>query len=271
MPLLRSLNEYSVAARSFSSNERQIVEIFGLSLLEDPLNWGPLLAIKEGRTQEQYQVYQNINFSITYLPKLVNLFMPLYFSLKDLPPEELSKEKGYEKKAFLSVLLAESNNMELTSERVTNFLSSINLLYESCATIQKETSALILIGFDSGSDKAFDFIGAAKVIQMIKEIIIALWDRIVFFREKKFEQRLDLVAKSLPIIEEIHRLEKSKKIGKEQAEILRNNIYKSVTGFINSGAYTPEMQKISEFNPRELMAPSPKLLSEGSGDTSEKK
>jgi hypothetical protein len=56
---------------------------------------------------------------------------------------------------------------------------------------------------------------------MIKGIILSLWDRIIYFREQQFFQRLEFIAKSLPIIDHIGELGKSKKLGPEEAELLR--------------------------------------------------
>jgi len=98
---------------------------------------------------------------------------------------------------------------------------------------------------------------------MVKEIILSLWDRIMFFRERQIAQRVELVAKSLPVINEIWNLENENKIGHEEAELLRIKLIDSVQKFITCGAVIPEMLERSTFDPHELMMPEPKLLEEG--------
>ena len=119
---------------------------------------------------------------------------------------------------------------------------------------------MILLACDSGSDKSFDFLGLAKLVEMVKEIILSLWDRVVFFREKQMGERIDLIAKSLPVIERIVEMEKLNHLAPEQAEILRRNIVSGVEKFIQAGAIIPEVESHSRYNPRQLMAPEPKLL-----------
>jgi len=137
------------------------------------------------------------------------------------------------------------------------------LLYDSCGTVKKQSSSdLAILACDSGSDKAFDFLGAAKIIEMVKEIILSFWDRVVFFREKKQSERLKLVAESLPIIDEIGSLESQQKLSREQAELLRRNIIKGTNKFISVGAVIPEIEETTVYEPRKLLKPEPKLLIE---------
>ncbi|MEZ0610150.1 hypothetical protein ACAW74_16660 [Fibrella sp. WM1] len=149
-------------------------------------------------------------------------------------------------------------------------LSSVNLFYETIAQILGHNeNDLSVVAIDSGSDKSFDFLGAAKVVTSLKELIIGLWDRVIFYREKKLHERIDLITKALPVIENINTLEKEEKIGREQAEILRRNIFTGANDFILAGAILPEFEQHSTYSPRKLMAPEPKLLNSPDIDTSE--
>ena len=68
-------------------------------------------------------------------------------------------------------------------------------MYEGCARIHKENeNGLSVVAIDSGGDKSFDFLGVAKVMEEIRQIVLDLWDRVVFFRERKFEHRLELIT-----------------------------------------------------------------------------
>jgi hypothetical protein len=94
-------------------------------------------------------------------------------------------------------------------------MEGISLLYEVVSQVEQvekeeiEDSELIVLGCDSGSDKAFDFLGLAEVIGSLKDLILELWDRIIFYKEKKLSAKMELIANSLPIHERISVLQSS--------------------------------------------------------------
>ena len=94
----------------------------------------------------------------------------------------------------------------------------------------------------------------------MKDVILSLWDRIVYYREHKVANRIELVAKALPVLDRIADLEKSEKLGREQAELLRRQITGGCVNFIESGAMIPEIAKAATVEPRLLLAPEAKLL-----------
>lgn len=144
---------------------------------------------------------------------------------------------------------------------MVHVLDAISNLYSVFATIESESvSDLIVLACDSGSDKSFDFLGMAKLMEQIKETIIEIWDRRVFYRQKHASECLALIAESLPIIEKIEELKNSESLGPEQAEILKRKVIDGATKFIQAGATIQEMEGESIHAPRQLMKPEPKLL-----------
>ena len=113
------------------------------------------------------------------------------------------------------------------------------------------------------SDKSFDLLGAAKVIECVKDLIISIWDRIIFHKEKKMHEKLDLIGKSLPLLEKISLLEEEKRLSPEKCELLRRGILGGSEKFIRAGAILPEFEEKSKFNPRRLMTPEKRLLTSG--------
>jgi len=198
---------------------------------------------------------RRIRFNINEVPKIINLL--------ERDVDRYATEKVVEKarnRAVLSTLVIEERGFS-SPERICMLMTSVKLLYDVCAEIdQVSPKDLCVISCDSGSDKSFDFLGVAKIIEQIRKIILDLWDRVVFYREKKLETHLDLLSKSLPIIERIDSLEKCGTLGPEQAGKMRRDISLGVGKFIDSGAVIPEMEERSTVSPRQLMAPEPKLL-----------
>ena len=154
--------------------------------------------------------------------------------------------------------------------RLVNVLESIELLFQSCAIIiERPTEVVTVVACDSGSDKSFDFLGAARVMELVKDIILSMWDRIIFYRELKVAERIELIGKSLPVMDMIGVLQQEQKLGPEQAELLRRNILSGVTKFIESGATIPELEQRSHFSPGQIMSPVQKLLEAAQETTAE--
>jgi len=260
--LMSRLHEYSLLAKDYGPIEKQISDILHLTAMTNSEKWSDVVYTKEGSYGTIFVWNRYLSFAVNYLPLFLELLKPDYLAITQKSPEQLPVElKG---KALLTAILIEDNNHPPTTDRIIDLLSSISSLYEVSSTILKHpTVHLTMIGCDSGSEKTFDFLGATKVIQMVKEIILSLWDRIMFFRERQIAQRVELVAKSLPVINDIWNLENEDKIGHEEAELLRRRLIDSAQKFITCGTVISEMLERSTFDPRELMMPEPKLLERG--------
>jgi len=254
--LLAALRSYSIRAHTFNPHTKELAEIFDLEALEDPSYWAQLLASRGKLTLSR--VAEKLSFTIRYLPKIIRLVQQKPLRAIKQSDEPNSKYKG---KDVLSIIVIEENNRFSSPVRLIEVLQSVTSMYEACAImLELSPDELSVVACDSGSDKSFDFLGAAKVIECVKELILSLWDRVVFFREKQLSQRIELIAGALPIIDHIGNLERDSKLGREQAEILRRKILDGVGKFIESGAIIPEIEERSHHNVRSLMAPEPKLL-----------
>ena len=126
---------------------------------------------------------ENLDSTRNFLPKFLKLTEQDYVKIITEPAKALPKTlKG---KSLLTTILIEEKDQFSNPKRIIELLDSITLLYDSCATVKKQSSSdLAILACDSGSDKAFDFLGAAKIIEMVKEIILSFWDRVLFFIEK---------------------------------------------------------------------------------------
>jgi hypothetical protein len=119
---------------------------------------------------------------------------------------------------------------------------------------------LSVVACDSGSDKCIDFMGIAKSMHEVKDIILQVWDRVVFHRENKIGKQLDNLTKALPILEKLNAMEKEGALGPEKAELLRRKLSEGVLGFVEAGAIITEINTRATLEPRKIMAPERKLL-----------
>jgi hypothetical protein len=259
--LLRAFREYSHLAASFGPTESRLIEIFRLEPLDNPEAWLQAIA---GEPEVIHLTLAPLRFVVDELEKIIDL---LKTDAERIGQTLASTKAGnIAEEEVLSVIVIEEEGRFSSPERLVKALRSISVLYEVIATLgDVNSSTLSVVGCDSGSDKAFDFLGLASVVKGVKEILIAVWDRVVFYREKKIEAKLDLISRSLPIIEHIASLEQEKAIGPEQAEILRRRVTEGVTMFVEAGVMTVEIAQRSTYNPRQLLAPEPKLLVAATG------
>lgn len=259
---LEAFKKYMFAAHQFTPAARRIAEMFKLDVLEDPSFWATLTI---DANEPVHSVYSNIHFTVEYLPRLIELLQP--------EGRRLIQQGGPDEAAgpVLTLMLPEGEHEFSRPQRISEALMGVTYLYEAVATMESiPENSLLVLTCDSGSDKSFDLFGAAKVITGVKEIILSLWDRIVFYREEKVAHRLELVTASLPILEKLSQLQNDNAIEPEQAELLRRKIVDGVSQFVTSGATIPEMGGRSHVDPRQLMAPEPKLLTTGGGNSQSK-
>lgn len=256
---LEAFQKYSRLSSLYGENERKIVDIFHLADLEKTSFWNPIITGNSEIYGRISTIKDQIELLLNYVPGLLKLV-----EQDGITPEgKLEKSEVSHGKELLTVILPEENSKFSSPQRLINIIESIEFIYNVCARLEGfAENDLAVVAIDSGSDKSFDFIGAAKIIECVKDTIIALWDRIVFFRERKQSERLDLIEKSLPLVERINRLESEQELSSEQAEIFRRNIFSGIHKFSSSGAIIPELNLVSSYSPRKLMAPEAKLLVE---------
>jgi len=254
---LNFLREFFLATQDYGDSEITICDILGLS---DILEVGFWESAQFPTDPERiFRMNSNVRFAMNNLPKLLLLFEQKYVQSikehkKDIPDE-------LKNKTIVTVIIIEDERQFSKPQRLTHTLEAIVNLYSVCATLENENdSDLTVLACDSGSDKSFDFLGLAKLMEQVKEILIAIWDRRVFHRQRQMSECLSLIAESLPIIERIEQLKSSGAIAPEQAEIMKRKTIDGATKFMQAGATIPELETESNYSPRQLMKPEQKLL-----------
>lgn len=259
-PLLSALREYSIEESKWGTSEHKIAAILGLEPLANTKFWGSILnaATKKSGSDLVYEVRSSITFAMQYLPKLIAL-------LEHTPAATAIKTgRKQPESEVLTIILIEDDEQRSTPERLVMVLTGTKDLYEACAAmLDLPQHGMSVISCDSGSDKSFDFLGAAKVIQALKELILSMWDRVVFYREQKLESRLDLVGQALPIVGKIDKLKETGAMDPAEAELLKRKILGGIHKLLETGVVIPEINERARYNPRQLMAPEPKLLTAG--------
>ena len=168
---------------------------------------------------------------------------------------------GGNRPGHLVLILPEEGGKYSSPQRLAAAIESVSILYEAFAELNVQSSTdLVVKSCDSGLDKVFEFQGLPDIVAKVKELLLDLWDNVIYFREKRFAERLDLTAKHLPILADISALEEKNQLQKERAELLRRKFTSGATKFFETGSSIPEMSQHSNYVPRTLLSPKETLL-----------
>lgn len=260
--ILYSYSRYMKFYDQSSEAEKHILSIFSLETLSDHNFWNKLITLEGRKDNAALDMLRPISSAQEYLPKILKLIERESDVTITTDNKKTEKKTSADALGQLSVTVIEDREKS-TPERLVLVLQSIDGLYRACACLAGEQeTGLSVESCDSGSDKAFDFLGAAKIVESVKEIILSFWDRVVYFREDKTGRRLELVAQSLPILDQIGAMKEAGKLEPERAELLKRQVVDSISKFGAAGATIPEIDRATFQNPRQLMRPEPKLLVE---------
>ncbi|HZH92095.1 MAG TPA: hypothetical protein VEX70_15930 [Pyrinomonadaceae bacterium] len=255
--LFQALKTYAIAAQQYSPAAKQVAEAFELTSLEEPSTWASLL--EGGESGDLYTLHRTVGFAQEYVPKLLPLIE--HGASHDIEEKIESGVPKYQDMRVLTINIYEDENTFSSPLRIVNAIESVNHFYYACAMLDgKSPTTISVVGCDSGSDKSFDFLGLAQVMECVERILGQIWERVFFFREHQLDKRLDLVAKALPIVAQITKMKEHNEIDPELAELIEQNILNGTNKFIQSGATTKKIEDTSHYSPRALLTPVQRLL-----------
>lgn len=255
--LLGALRDYGLLANRYTRPTRMLAEQLQLTPLEHADTWSLLIAA-ENRAQQAFAFAERVRFATQHLPRVSELLGQAGIPSVDAARRGEGARSGAD---VLTVQVIESPRRFSTPTRLATLLESLDALYGACAMLEgAEPNGLSVIACDSGSDKTFELMGAARVVAVLREVLLSVWDRVVFFRALPAAERYRRAAESLPVLDRIRESVSQGRLAPEQGELLRRRVVEGTGRFLVSGATIPELQERAYANPRTLMAPAPKLL-----------
>jgi hypothetical protein len=249
---------YNKMSQGFGDGEQKLIETMGIGFLDNTKFWITLLR-KDNKSRKYHQVgYKLIKDMFGQLPKLNKL---LERRSDQLLMDNENEEDG-PSMSILTLIVIEEGQLS-APDRLVQALQSVGGLYGACANfLGQPGNDLCVIGCDSGNDKIFDFQGTAGIIECVKQVILSYWDKVVSFREDRTGRYVEMIAKSLPIMEEVELIRQAGEFEPEQAEIIKRQLIESVIQFASAGVAIPEIEDFIVYSPRQLLQPEPKLLVE---------
>lgn len=261
--LLTALRAYTVLSADFGDAERRVLTAMDLEALDDPAWWARIVGGAEDETRRAAATMaQAIRMAGSYLPRLVGLVgnEALRRGAGGVAPPPV----GEDGMALLEVVLIGGERQRSTPLRLMTTLESIWLLYDVAATLAGvPADTLSVAAADGDENLSYDFLGRAPAVAGVKEILVSVWDRVVFYRGRQVEVRGEMIERSVPVINRIARLREAGEVGPEQAELMRRRVVAGVKKFLEAGCTIPEIEASERHEARELLAPSPRLLTGG--------
>jgi hypothetical protein len=255
--LLGALREYTVRSAAFGEGERRVSTALDLDPLDDPAWWATVVSGGGPGGRPAAAMLQTIRTAGASLPKLLNLLSNEAIQRSTAPADKQPAD-GMQ---HLEVIVIETEQQRSSPVRLITALESVWLLYDAVAQMQRlPSNTLSVLSCDSGSDKAFYFLGLTPAIKGVRDMLLSVWDRVVFYRGRQAEARLAMIEKSLPALERIVSLRERELIGPEEAELLRRRVVAGVKKFLEAGCTLPEIEATDGARARALLTPSPKLL-----------
>jgi len=264
--VLEAYQKFLLAYNSrFGAVEKQLMKTLEVQDFAEAEWWSTVIgaASGAGKTQEAagtigHPLYR-LRFVSEYLPQVIALLKR--DSDPDLAAMKAEIYAGGERPGHLMLILPEEGGKFSSPLRITAAIESIAILYEAFAELGVHSNTdLVVKSCDSGIDKVFEFQGLIALIEKVKELLLDLWDNVIYYREKRFAERLDLTAKHLPVLAEITALEEKNQLQKERAELLRRKFTSGATKFFETGSSIPEMMRHANYVPRQLLSPKETLL-----------
>jgi hypothetical protein len=263
--VLESYQKFLLAYSRFSTPERQLMKTLDIHEFAEAEWWSVVIgaASGAGKTQDAattigHPLYR-LRFASEYLPHVIALLK------RDTDPDTATLKTtlyaGGERPGHLLLILPEDGGKFSSPARIAAAIESIAILYEAFAELNvQSTTDLVVKSCDSGLDKVFEFQGLVPLIEKVKELLLDLWDNVIYYREKKFSERLELTAKHLPVLADIAALEDKNQLQKERAELLRRKFTSGAHKFFETGSSIPEMAQHATQSPRALLSPKETLL-----------
>ena len=92
------------------------------------------------------------------------------------------------------------------------------------------------------------------LIGAVKELVLSIWERVIFYRNRNLQERISLLTHSLPALDIITEYEMSGQFSTTEGELTRNALIDGVKKFLSSGAVIQEIRERIPFDERSLMA-----------------
>jgi len=250
---MRNFRAYTLLRAKFRGAEEKLLTGFDLEFLDDPSFWQILSA---GSSEEQIR---SASEALTSLDKLIDVSPRLgkVFEIDDSLLKVFSKG-GYDS-TLVAFVIIETPEARLSPARVSSALRSIGMLCSVAAEIYEIQQQPELIYCDIGSDLQVILKAKESIIRFLRETLTPFLHRILLSKEIQAEKRIELAAKSVPVLLEIK--DKKEALGIEKAQILERTVIEALSEFSSSGTILAELENTADSELRQIIVSPAKQIS----------
>ncbi len=235
---LRVFQAYTLARAGFQATEVMLMDAFDLATIDDPAFWHALTSAgSEDRLHSATEVLNAWNKLLDVHPRLQRL-LDVDGTLLQANAEGLTAST----RSLVMVLIKDGPELPLTPSRIAAVLESLDRLVDSASQILGfDDRELKVVYMDMGSTIEVWIKAAENIVRFLRDTFATVTSRLMLREELQADKRIDLVAKSIPVILEIR--DNAKRLGPAQAELLEMTITSSLVKFIAQGATLHEVTR----------------------------
>ncbi len=248
--VIETYQAFSSYSRQFGDAERRVLKALRLGFLQHTDFWVQFLQGKLDRNAVR-NVLERIYVAQKYLPGLTGL-------LKSDVEMEIEKPIVERPEAFrdleiLTVSLPHKANAVPPVRQVQELLTAVDVFYEACAMLVGTSTELSFLGSEIGDGMRVQFVGARESVALIKNSILAVWDRraLLLGNEAGFcasEQVEDLPAFAL-----LNEKSSNGSISDARTGQIHAMLCEAFELFLNADAAIPEVEDITTEEDSDLL------------------
>jgi hypothetical protein len=240
---LKSFKQYNILAEKFGEGALFLEKTLGFFPLREPDPW--IVMSKKGEVEAGHPL-RNIAGVLSALRAVGQM----------LSGPQSGQSAGAGREILSLVVFEQPNQSPSSPRRIADALESVSALYEACARIHhREFDDLTVVACDSGSDKVFHFEGHSAVVRSLKDLILSIWERIVFYRERTVQERISLLTHSIPVLDKVAEMELHGSLDAPSADLARKAIVNGVRRFLSSGSMIQRTSTHEAIDERALIVP----------------
>ncbi len=239
--IIETYQAFTSYSRQFGKAERRVLKALKLGFLQHTDFWVQFLQGKLGRDAVR-NVLERIYVAQKYLPGLTGLLQ----SEAEMQIEKPNADRSevFRDLEILTVIFSRQSNALPPVRQVQELLTAVDAFYEACAMLIGTGTELSFLGLDSGEDTRVQFVGAQEPVTLIKNSILAVWDRRALLAENEAGFCTSEQVDDLPVFSLLNEKSSKGAISESRSEQIHAMLCEAFELFLNADAVIPEVEDI---------------------------
>ncbi len=248
--VIETYQAFSSYSRQFGDAERRVLKALKLGFLQHTDFWVQFLQGKLGRDAVR-NVLERIYVAQKYLPGLTGLLK----SEVEIQIEKPNADRSmiFRDLEILTVSIPHKSNALPPVRQVQELITAVDVFYEACAMLIGTGTELSFLGSDNGDEMRVQFVGAREPVELIKNSILAVWDRRALLLENEAGFCASEQVEDLPVFALLNEKSGRGAISDSRSEQIHTMLCEAFELFLNAGAAIPEVEDITADEDSDLL------------------